>query len=413
MAERAWRGGDQDDFHPFRPRGIELAEITTGVGFVAAFANVSVFDTESGLVLVDCGHPAMAQRLFDEVRHWSAKPVELIVYTHGHVDHVFGSLMFDREADANGWPRPRVVAHSNVGKRFDRYRLTAGLNTEINRRQFQIGLAWPTEYRHPDETYQDRLGLEVGGLRLELCHGRGETDDHTWVWLPQRGVLCTGDFFIWACPNAGNPQKVQRYAGEWAEALRAMDRLDAEILLPGHGLPIIGAARVHQALREMAELLESLQTQTLRLMNEGATLNRVLQAVRAPAELLERPYLRPIYDDPEFIVRNIWRLYGGWYDGNPAHLMPAPDAELAAEVATLAGGAEALAERARELARQGRTRLAAHLARMAVQSSLASRLALEVEAEVFERRSAEESSLMARNIYAAAADEARRALARH
>jgi alkyl sulfatase BDS1-like metallo-beta-lactamase superfamily hydrolase len=191
-----------------------------------------------------------------------------------------------------------------------------------------------------------------------------------------------------------------------------MDRHEAEILLPGHGLPIIGAARVRQALRETAELLESLQTQTLRLMNEGATLDRVLQAVRAPAELLERPYLRPVYDDPEFIVRNIWRLYGGWYDGNPAHLTPAPDAELAAEVAWLAGGGEALAERARELARQGRTRLAAHLARMAVQSSPASRLALEVEAEVFERRSAEESSLMARNIYAAAADESRRALAR-
>ena len=57
-----------------------------------------------------------------------------------------------------------------------------------------------------------------------------------------------------------------------------------------------------------------------------------------------------MYDEPEFIVRNIWRLYGGWYDGNPAHLKPAPEAVLAVEIAELAGGATRLAARALELA---------------------------------------------------------------
>ena len=65
-------------------------------------------------------------------------------------------------------------------------------------------------------------------------------------------------------------------------------------------------------------------------MNEGAPLDQVVQSVRAPAELLAKPYLRPIYDEPEFIVRNLWRLYGGWYDGDPSHLKPAPARELAA-----------------------------------------------------------------------------------
>ena len=53
----------------------------------------------------------------------------------------------------------------------------------------------------------------------------------------RRKVLCTGDFVIWAAPNAGNPQKAQRYAREWAEALRAMAKTGAEVLLPGHGIP--------------------------------------------------------------------------------------------------------------------------------------------------------------------------------
>src|SRR5205814_916873 len=83
---------------------------------------------------------------------------------------------------------------------------------------------------------------------------------------------CCGDFFIWASPNAGNPQKVQRYPKEWAVALRQMAGLGAEALLPGHGLPVIGADRVTQALTDAAELLEFLHDQTVAMMNEGARL---------------------------------------------------------------------------------------------------------------------------------------------
>jgi hypothetical protein len=60
--------------------------------------------------------------------------------------------------------------------------------------------------------------------------------------------------------------------------------------------------------------------------------------------------LQPVYDEPEFIVRTIWRLYGGWWDGNPATLKPASERALALELAGLAGGPAALAARAVELA---------------------------------------------------------------
>ena len=97
------------------------------------------------------------------------------------------------------------------------------------------------------------------------------------------------------------------------------------------------------------------------MMNDGATLDEIVHTVRAPERLLERPYLRPVYDEPEFVVRNVWRLYGGWFDGNPARLKPPRDAVLAAEVAALAGGAVALADRAAEIADDGDLRLAAQL----------------------------------------------------
>src|SRR5205814_7549093 len=157
-------------------------------------------------------------------------------------------------------------------------------------------------YRYPDVTYRSTLTLTVGATRFDLHHARGETDDHTWTWVPDKKVLCCGDFFIWASPNAGNPQKVQRYPKEWAAALREMAGLGAEALLPGHGLPIIGAERIAQALTDAAELLEHLHDQTVAMMNEGARLDEIVHTVHAPAHLLERPYLQPIYDEPEFVV---------------------------------------------------------------------------------------------------------------
>ena len=119
------------------------------------------------------------------------------------------------------------------------------------------------------------------------------------------------------------------------------------MLLPGHGYPIVGGDRVQRALTETAELLESLVDQTLALMNAGARLDEILHTVTAPPHLLERPYLRPVYDEPEFVVHAVWHRYGGWWDGNPATVKPAPEAALARELADLAGGPRALADRAR------------------------------------------------------------------
>jgi alkyl sulfatase BDS1-like metallo-beta-lactamase superfamily hydrolase len=210
--------------------------------------------------------------------------------------------------------------------------------------------------------------------------------------------------------NAGNPQKVQRYALEWAHALRAMSALDPEVLLPGHGLPIAGADDCRMVLDDTATLLESLVEQTLALMNDGARLDDVLHAVRPPAGLTDKPHLRPIYDEPEFVVRNTWRLYGGWYDGNPARLHPAPDASIAAEVAALAGGPGALAARALELADAGDLRLSGQLAEWAAQAAPTDAAAHDARAEINRRRRDEATSLMAKGIYTWAEDESRSAL---
>ena len=53
-------------------------------------------------------------------------------------------------------------------------------------------------------------------------HAKGETDDATWVWAADRSIVSGGDLLAGILPNCGNPQKVQRYPEEWADALEAI-----------------------------------------------------------------------------------------------------------------------------------------------------------------------------------------------
>lgn len=404
FAERAWQGAmEESEIHPARVR-VGLEELDTGLASVSAFSNMAVLETERGLCFFDTSGPFHARKVFDLVRGWSPARLDTAVYTHGHVDHVFGTGLFEKQASAEGWEPARVIAHEACSARFDRYKLTNGYNGIVNQRQFNFEQPlFPKEFRYPDQTLREDLTLDLDGETVVLRHDRGETDDHVWVWLPERKTIYTGDLFIWASPNCGNPQKVQRYPREWAEALRKMQALGAERLLPGHGPPILGGDRVHQALGDSAELLETLFEQTLSMMNEGAKLNDILHSVKLPDTLLARPYLRPTYDDPLYIVRNLWRLYGGWYEGNPANLKPAPNAEVAQALAALSGGAIALARRAQELADVGKLDVACHLVEFAADAEPNNSEIHTTRAALYRSRAEAELSLMGKAIYNAAA----------
>ncbi len=227
-------------------------EIADGVALVCGFSHIWTLDCGEGLVVVDTSQPDFASAALEHLRRWRDVPVDTIVYTHGHMDHVGGAQTFCHDAVERRRPTPTVVAHDAVVRRFDRYDLTR---------------------------------------------------------------------------------------------------------------------------------------------------DEIVNTVRVPADLLERPYLRPTYDEPEFMVRNIWRLYGGWYDANPARLKPAPDAAVAAEVATMAGGSAALARRAAELCEAGELRLACQLVEWAAQAAPDDDAVHAVRAEVYRIRRDSELSLMARNIF--------------
>jgi alkyl sulfatase BDS1-like metallo-beta-lactamase superfamily hydrolase len=263
----------------------------------------------------------------------------------------------------------------------------------------------PSSTLRPDHVVGDHDTVTVGGDVFELHHARGETDDHLWAWFPDRKCIMSGDFLIWNFPNAGNPQKVQRYPIEWAAALRAMIAKQPEMLLPAHGLPIAGRERVARVLDEVATALENIVADVIAMMNSGATLDTIVHTVKVPADTLAKPYLRPFYDEPEFVVRGIWRQFGGWWDGAAARLKPSPDAQVATAVAELAGGADVLLRRAEQAASDGDLRLACHFADLAGLAAPDDPTIHAGRATIYLTRRKAESSLMAKGIFAAAARE--------
>lgn len=372
----------------------------------AMFVNTYAVRTPAGLLLIDPGLAHQSRAVHAAVRAWSDAPLHTAVYTHGHADHAFGLGAFLEAGE-----RPLVVAQENCVARFHRYRLTHGLNARVNQRQFGYPRpVFPERFDWPTLVFRDALVQRLGGLEVHYRAARGETDDHCWVWIPERRYLFTGDLIVWVSPNCGNPQKVQRYPVDWADALETMAALDAEWLFPGHGLIVHGRDAVRTVLAETARYLRVLIDQVLARMNAGQTPEDIVHAVEPDPELATRPYLQARYDHPKFIVRNLLRLWGGWWNGNAADLLPAPWAAQAREVARLAGGVGAVVARGRALLDGGDAVLAAHLAEWATRAEPGDAAAQALKRDVYARRLAEEPSLMGRGIYRAAMNDARQTL---
>ncbi|HLC28473.1 MAG TPA: alkyl sulfatase dimerization domain-containing protein [Dehalococcoidia bacterium] len=382
--------------------------VAEGIAFFPALGNSTVFIGERGLLIVDTAQERFTPAILSGLRaDYSQAPIEAIVYTHGHIDHVTGAEAIIAEAQGRKDRRPRIIAHSDLPARFDRYRLLARQNDHINRIQFNLPAdAKPfsgAALTYPDITYHDGITTTVGGTVFELHHCRGETDDETWVWCPSRRALCTGDTFVWCSPNAGNPYKVQRYALDWARGLEQMAALRPLHLLPGHGPVLSGEERIQEALLSTAQFLRSIHDQVVDGMNEGKWLEDIIRDIDWPAT--DKPWLQPVYDHPQFIARNVYRLYGGWYDGDPANILPAHSEEISGALVAATGAAPILA-RARKLRGDGDLQLACHLTDFVRKGEPENREAWELWRDLFTARAAEETSLMARGAFHSAVREA-------
>ena len=106
--------------------------VTEGVAFFSALGNSTAFIGEQGVLIVDTAQQRFTPAILSGLRaNYTQAPVEAIVYTHGHIDHVTGADAIIAEARNRGDHRPNIIAHRDLPARFDRYR---GIIKESNGR---------------------------------------------------------------------------------------------------------------------------------------------------------------------------------------------------------------------------------------------------------------------------------------
>lgn len=336
---------------------LEVREVAPRTWFLRMpLVNAALFETDDGLVLVDAGMAPAGPALAEAIARVSDAPLRIVVYTHGHVDHAFGTW-----ALLEAGHRPEIVAHENLPRRFERYlRLRGSIARYMSQPEDELprsrdDFVWPTR------TFRDRLELELGGERFVLVHAPGETDDQLYVHVPARGIVYSADYYQGFLPNAGNGKRVQRFPEEWAAALRAIVALEPRLLLPAHGEAIEDPEAIRENLLAHAEALETIVRQTVDGLNRGLRKDQVPFTVELPPHLREHPALEERYVSARDISKMVVKRYTGWWDDLPSHWSPAPLEAQARALADLAGGVPRLVAAARDaLARD--LRIASHLA---------------------------------------------------
>ncbi|HTR61333.1 MAG TPA: alkyl sulfatase dimerization domain-containing protein [Candidatus Binataceae bacterium] len=391
----------------FDPMMGQLEVIEPGLAMFHGFANVAFAYGRGDMIAVDTSSRQMGARAIEAIRKVTDEPVTLIVYTHGHADHAFGTAAFIKDAAVRGYPRPRIWAHEDVTGRFRRYALTEAWQGHINRLQFAIdtppGMFSREAHIEPDLYYRGSQMLELMGEAIELHHAMGETDDATWVWMPLRRAAMVGDLIVSSLPNTGNPNKVQRYTLEWAQALERIAARKPRYVLPGHGPAYRGEETCQEVLIETARALRFIHDEVLKRLNAGQWPIEIVEAnIKLPPELASKPFLAPIYGCTPFVVRDVIRRYAGWWSGEPSQLFPARRTDHANDIIALCGR-EALLKRASELKESGELKRALALAEILADAAPEDSQATSLNADILNAMAAAEPSFIARNLLRGAA----------
>lgn len=318
--------------------------------------NAAFFETDEGIVLVDTGMGPSGPAILDAIRSVSDKPIHTIIYTHGHVDHAYGTWAIMEAGET-----PQIIAQDSLNNRFTRYiRLRGSLSKYMSQPLEQLpasrdDLVWPTR------TFSDRLELEIGGETFVLQHHKGETDDQLYVWVPGRKALASADYYQGFLPNAGNGKRSQRYVEEWAVALREMAALEPEILLPAHGEEITDSATIVENLSVLAEALQYIVDYTIEGLNAGKRKDLIFGSLQLPEQLANHPTLKVQYVTANDISKMLIKQYTGWWDDTPSNWTPASMEDQGNMIIELAGGnVPVITDYARDLIGKD-IRLASHL----------------------------------------------------
>jgi len=403
----------------YQVRGFDLANLT----FVRGATGWVVFDTGTAVETARAAHDLVRQHVED-------LPVSAVIHSHSHIDHFGGVRGLIDEADVRSGDIPVIVPEGFMEHAVAE-NVYAG-NAMLRRAFFQYGALLPANpYGHVDQaigknTAAGRPSLirpslvitediehhTVDGVEMVFHNTPGtEAPAEMNTYLPEKKAF-------WAAENiTGTIHNIYTLRGAlvrdalvWSkkigEALHLFGK-EADVMFASHSWPRWGNDRVREVMRVQRDAYAHLNNHVLYLANQGVTINEIHNVYRQPDSLTRQWPAHSYHGSEEHNSRAVINRYLGYWDANPATLMPLSPRDSAPLYTEMMGGAAPILAKGRELRDEGRYREAQEILDKLVHAEPDNADAKGLLADVFEQLGYQQESPSVRNSFLAAALELR------
>ena len=395
-------------------------------------ANISFIKGDTGWIVFDpLTAKETAKAALDFINEKVGKlPVVAVVYSHSHADHYGGVRGVVDEADVTGGKVPVIAP---VG--FMKYAVSENVysGNAMNRRMFfQYGVLLPrSPFGHVDQsigknTAAGNLGLippnriiqkdieelTVDGVQMVFQNTPGtEAPAEMNTYFPQFKAF-------WAAENiCGTVHNIYTLRGalvrdalEWSKKVNeALYRFgsEAEVMFASHSWPRFGNNRIQEVMRTQRDIYANLNNEVLHQANKGVTINEIHNVYKPPKSLQQQWAAHSYHGSEEHNSRAVINRYLGYWDANPATLIPLSPRDSAPLYVEMMGGAKKIIAKGKQLFNQGKYREAMEILNKLVYAEPKNRAAKDLLADVFEQIGYQKESPSVRNSFLAAAYELR------
>ena len=435
---------EQDEFDSIHPslhrqsilnNNFGLYEVIPGIYQVRGFdlSDISFVRGKTGWIVIDPLVSAEVARaawnLFQE-HVGEGLPVTAVIYSHSHGDHWGGVRGVLDEADVRSG-KIEIIASRDFMEHTISENVYAG--NAMNRRLFyQYGLLLPAS---PHGYAGQGLGqgvsagavglipptriiekdieeIEVDGVRMIFQNTPGTeapSEMNTYIpdmkalWMAENITSTLHNIYTLRGAPVRDPLRWSKYI---AESLHLFGT-KAEVMFASHHWPRWGNDRIQEVMRAQRDLYAHMNNQVLHLANQGVTINEIHNEYELPESLQQKWFCRGYHGSPEHNSRGVIQRYLGFWDCNPATLIPLSPHESAPLYVEMMGGAEKIIERGQELYGEGKYKLAQEILNKLVQAEPENQVGKDLLADIFEQLGYQQENPGLRNSYLAGAYELR------
>jgi alkyl sulfatase BDS1-like metallo-beta-lactamase superfamily hydrolase len=403
----------------YQVRGFDLANIT----FVKGDTGWIVFDP-----LTSSETARAAKELVDE--HLGERPVVAVIYSHNHGDHWAGVLGIVDEADVRAG-KVQIIAPGGFLHHAIAENIYAG--NAMNRRMFyQYGVLLPANpYGHVGQglaqgTAAGHVGLisptqiiekdveelTIDGVKMVFqSTPNTEAPAEMNTWFPEMKALWMAENVTGVFHNIytlrGTPV---RDALAWSKYINlALYEYgnQAEVMFASHHWPRWGNERIQEVMKGQRDLYANMHNQVLHFANQGVTINEIQNVYETPKSISDQWYNRGYHGSPEHNSRGVIQRYLGYWDNNPATLIPMSPRDSAPLYVEMMGGADKIIAKGQELHDQGKYLEASEILNKLVFAELQNQPAKDLLADVYEQLGYQQENPGLRNSFLAGAFELR------